>query len=107
MSPLGACWAHAYFEKEVCFGRMPILRRKSVLGTCLFLEKDLFWGKTYFWKGRPNFGAHTTGGKKETRRKRRKNNMQEEKQRGAQVDKLDHDKVRVFDKYCNDYNPIK
>jgi hypothetical protein len=54
------------------------LRRKSILGAGLFLEKISILGKTYFWKGRPNFGARATGGKKEACRKRRKNNMQEE-----------------------------
>jgi hypothetical protein len=66
MSVLGAYWAQTYFKKELCFGCMPILRRKSILGACLFSEKDLFWGNTYFWKGRPNFGVRTIGGKKET-----------------------------------------
>jgi hypothetical protein len=72
MSMLGRCWVQAYFEKEVYVGHRAILRRKSILGTCLFLEKDLFWerpffgegsvlGKIYFWKGRPNFGARTIG----------------------------------------------
>jgi hypothetical protein len=78
--------SQAYFEKEVYFGRRPIFGERSVLG------------KTYFWKGRPNFGARTTGGKKETCRKRRKRNMQEEKKHGAQEDKPNHDRVRVFDK---------
>jgi hypothetical protein len=45
-------------------GHRPILRRKSILGAGLFLEKRYFLGKTYFWKGRDNFGAPTTGGKK-------------------------------------------
>jgi len=31
--------------------------------------------------------------------------MQEEKQRGAQADKPNHDRVRVFDKYGNGYKP--
>jgi hypothetical protein len=53
-------------------------------------------GKTYFWKGRPNFGVHTTCGKKEACKKRRKSNMQEKKQRGVHADKPNHDRVRVF-----------
>jgi hypothetical protein len=66
------------------------LRRKYILGIGLLLEKDLFWGKTYFWKGRPNFGARATSGKKATCRKRRKSSMQEEKQCGVQEDKPNH-----------------
>jgi hypothetical protein len=46
-------------------GRMPILGRKYIVGAGLFFEKDLCWGKTYFWKGRPNFGVRATCGKKE------------------------------------------
>jgi hypothetical protein len=61
-----------------------------------FWEKISILGKTYFWKGRPNFGVHTTGGNKE--RKRRKNNMQEKKQHDAQEHKPNHDRVRVFGK---------
>jgi hypothetical protein len=26
----------------------PILTRNSILGAGLFVEKDMFWGKTYF-----------------------------------------------------------
>jgi hypothetical protein len=33
--------------------------------------------------------------------------MQEEKQRGTQADKTNHTRVRVFDKDCNDYKPVK
>jgi hypothetical protein len=44
------CWEEAYFEKEVYFGCRPILRRNSILGTCLFLEKDLFWERPIFGK---------------------------------------------------------
>jgi hypothetical protein len=59
---------------------MPILRRKSILGTCLFLEKDYF-------EERPNCGKEdlmllqATGGKKATCKKegkaacKRKRNM--------------------------------
>jgi hypothetical protein len=72
-----------------------------------FWEKYLFWGKNYFWKERPNFGAHATRGKKATCRKRRKSNIQGEKKRGVQVDKPNHDRVRVFDKDCNRYKPKK
>ena len=45
---LGANWAQTYFEKEVSFGRRPILRRKSILGACLFLEKDMFRERSIF-----------------------------------------------------------
>jgi hypothetical protein len=62
---------------------MPILRRKPILGTGLVLEKDVFGGNTYCWKGRPNFEACATSGKKATYRKRRKNNMPKENQRGT------------------------
>jgi hypothetical protein len=65
------CWVQAYFEKEVYFGRRPIFGEGYVLE------------KTYFWKGRPNFGVRATGGKKATCRKRRKRSMQEENQCGA------------------------
>jgi hypothetical protein len=84
---------------------MHILRRKSILGASLFLEKNLFWGKTYFWKKGPKFGAHAIGGKKATCKKRRKSSMQEEKQCVVQEGKPNHDRVRVFDKDCNDCNP--
>jgi hypothetical protein len=47
------------------------------------------------------------GGKKTTCKKRRKISMQEEKQRGTQKDKANHDRVRVFDKNCNNYKAIK
>jgi len=33
--------------------------------------------------------------------------MQEEKQCGEKETKPNHDKVRVFDKYHNGYNPVK
>jgi hypothetical protein len=33
--------------------------------------------------------------------------MHDEKQCGTQVGKPNHDKVRVFDKDCNGYKPIK
>jgi hypothetical protein len=65
-------------ERKFVVGHGPILKRKSILGAGLFLEKDLFWRKTYFLKGRPNFGERATGGKKTTYRKIRKNSMQEE-----------------------------
>jgi hypothetical protein len=39
MSVLGACWAQAYFEKEVYFGHRPIFGEGSVLGKDLFLER--------------------------------------------------------------------
>jgi hypothetical protein len=71
MLVLGACWVQAYFEKEVYFGCRPIFGEIFVLG------------KTYFWKGRPNFGARTTGGKKATCIKRRKSSMHEEKKNGT------------------------
>jgi hypothetical protein len=31
--------------------------------------------------------------------------MQEENKRGVQAGKPNHDRVRVFDKYCSDYKP--
>jgi hypothetical protein len=81
------------------------LRRKYILGAGLFFEKNLFLGKTELWKGRPNVGEQATGGKKATCRKRRKSNMQEEMQLGAKVGNPNQDRVRFFDKYCNDYKP--
>jgi hypothetical protein len=45
--------------------------------------------------------------KKEACRKRRKISMQEEKKCGAQADKTNHNRVRVFYKDCNRYNPVK
>jgi hypothetical protein len=89
------------------FGRGPILRRKAILSAGLFLEKRSILGKTSFWKGRPNFGVRSIDGKKSACRKRRKRSMQDEKQCGTQVGKPNHDKVRVFDKDCNGYKPIK
>jgi hypothetical protein len=50
----------AYFEKEVYFGRRPIFGEGSILG------------KTYFWKGRPNFGA---------RNRWQESNMQKKKEK--------------------------
>jgi hypothetical protein len=38
---------------------------------------------------------------------RKENNMQEEKQSGTKACKPNHDRVRVFDKDCNDYKPVK
>jgi hypothetical protein len=38
MSVLGACWAHAYFEKEVYFGRRPIFVENIYFGKDLFLK---------------------------------------------------------------------
>jgi hypothetical protein len=85
-----------------------VLGKKSLFWSqAYFLEKDLFWEHAYFWKERPIFGAHTTGGRKETCKKRRKNNIYKENQRGAQEDMPNHDRVRVFEKHCNNYKPIK
>jgi hypothetical protein len=39
MSVLGACCAHAYFEKEVYFGCMPIFGEGSIFGERLVLRK--------------------------------------------------------------------
>jgi hypothetical protein len=64
------------------------------------------WEQAYF-EEIPNFGARATSGKKTTCEKRRKNNMQEETSRGEEEGKLNHVRVRVFYKYCNEYNPIK
>jgi hypothetical protein len=47
MSVLGACWAHAYFEKEVYFGRKPIFGQKIYFGKDLFFKR-----KTEFWRAR-------------------------------------------------------
>jgi hypothetical protein len=69
MSVLGACcWVQAYFEKEVYFGCRPIFGERSILG------------KTYFWKGRPNFGVRATVERKQACRKRRKSKHAREKQ---------------------------
>jgi hypothetical protein len=68
-------------------------------------SRPIFGENIYFWNGRPNFGARATGDKKAADRKRRKNNMQEENKCGAHEDKPNHDRVRVFDKDCNGYNP--
>jgi 3-methyladenine DNA glycosylase Tag len=51
--------------------------------------------------------VHAIGGKKETCEKRRKSSMQEEKKHDVQAGKPNRDRVRVFEKYCNDYKPIK
>jgi hypothetical protein len=37
----------------------------------------------------------------------RKSNMQEEKHARREGRKPNHDRVRVFDKDCNDYKPVK
>jgi hypothetical protein len=72
-----------------------------------------FWRKIYF-RERPIFGKkylilehaqHVA--RKQHAEKRRKSSMQEEKQRSVQEDKPNHDRVRVFEKYCNGYKPIK
>jgi hypothetical protein len=65
-----------------------------------------FWRKFIFLE-RPNFGAYAIAEKKEACRKRRKSNMQEKKQRGTQVGKPNHDRVRVFYKDCNECTPKK
>jgi hypothetical protein len=67
------------------------LRRKVILGAGLFLEKN--------------------GGRKETCK--RKSSMQEEKQHargeacGEKAGKPNHDRVRVFEKGCNDYKLVE
>jgi hypothetical protein len=38
---------------------------------------------------------------------KRMNNMQEEKQRDEKAYTPNHDRFKVFDKYCNIYKPIK
>jgi hypothetical protein len=83
------------------------LGRNSILGAGLFLEKYLFWEQAHFWREKIIFGSRATRGRKETCRKRRKTNMQEEKKRGTHADRINRDRVRVFDKHCNDYKPIK
>jgi hypothetical protein len=45
--------------------------------------------------------------RKQHAEKEGKASMQEEKQCGVQEDKPNHDRVRVFDKDCNGYKPIK
>jgi hypothetical protein len=87
-------------------GHMPILGRKSILGADLFLGEIYVLGDTYFLRERPNFGVPAIGGKKETRRKIKKINMQEETQRGVRAGKPNCDRVRDFDKDCNNYKPI-
>jgi hypothetical protein len=68
----------------------------------------LFWEHAHFWRERSIFGARAIGGrKKKHAEKRRKSNMQEEKQCGTHADRPNHVRVRVFDKDCNDYKPIK
>jgi hypothetical protein len=41
------------------------------------------------------------------RRKRRKRSMQEQKKHGTQEDKPNQDRVSIFYKDCNGYNPIE
>ena len=45
--------------------------------------------------------------RKQNAEKRRKSSMQEEKKHGAQESKPNHDRVRVFNKDCNNYKPIE
>jgi hypothetical protein len=71
------------------------------------LEKKVYFGKDLILERRPNFGMRAIDGKKESCRKKRKNNMQEEKKHDVEADRPDHARVRVFDKYCNDYKPKK
>jgi hypothetical protein len=74
------------------------LRRKAILGASLFLEKNRCEEK------------QLARGKQHARGKascKRKINMQEEKQHGEKARKRNHDRVRVFDKGCNDYKPIE
>jgi hypothetical protein len=72
-----------------------------------------YWKKTYFEK-RPIFGKedlileHAQQVKrKQHAEKRRKSSMQEEEQRDKKEGNPNHDRVRVFFKDCNDYEPIK
>jgi hypothetical protein len=88
-------WEHAYFEKEDYFGHRPIFGEK------VYFEKDLILER------RPNFGVRAIDGKKEACQKRRKRSMQEEKQCGAQTVKPNHDRVRVLDNHCNEYELMK
>jgi hypothetical protein len=81
------CSAQAYFGKKVYFGCMPIFGRKICYGNRrIFGEKDLFLDRVQWVEGKQ---------------------MQEEKKHGVQEYKPDRDRVRVFEKHCNDYKPIK
>jgi hypothetical protein len=69
-----------------------------MLGAC--------WVQAYF-EEIPNFGARAMSGKKETCKKIMKNNMQEETPRDDKEGNPNHVRVRVFDKDCNGYKPVK
>jgi hypothetical protein len=71
---------------------MPIFRRKAILGAILFLEKNR-------WQEKPHARGKATC--------RRKSNMKEEKKHGEKEGNPSHDRVRVFDKDCNGYKPVK
>jgi hypothetical protein len=69
--------------------------------------RRIYFGCILIWKKIFIFGACTLGGRKAAWRKRSKSSMQEEKQCGVHADKPNHVRVRVFDKYCNGYKPLK
>jgi hypothetical protein len=96
MSVLGAYWEQAYFEKEGYFGCMPIFGENTYLWNDLIFER-----KTKFWSACNRWQEIAAC------RKRRKSSMKEEKQRGAQAINPNHNRVRVFDKDCNDYKFVK
>jgi hypothetical protein len=77
MSVLGAYWCRT------------ILGERSILGAGLILEE-----KVYFWS------VHL-------RRKERNMQKKKEKQCGVHAYRTNYVRVRVFDKYCNRYNPVE
>jgi hypothetical protein len=68
------------------------LRRKDILGTSLFLKKNI-WQEKQHARGKATC--------------KRKSSMQEEKQRGEKAGNPNHDRVRFFDKDCNSYKLVE
>jgi hypothetical protein len=83
------CWVEAYFGKEGYFGRIHIFGEKVYFGKDLILECAQLMAR----KQHAEKEGNTT--------------CKEEKQRGAQADKPNYDRVRVCDKDCNGYKHEK
>jgi hypothetical protein len=64
------------------------------------LGAGLFWGKAYFLEGKAQFWRRTTGRKNNTCKEKKHAN--EESMKGTQVGKLNHVRVRVLVRDCND-----
>jgi ribosomal protein S9 len=72
-----------------------------------------FWRKYLFWE-RPNFGKEDLilehaqqMERKQHAKKEGKTTCKRKSNVARRKDKPNHDRVRVFDKDCNDYKPVK